>query len=160
MKKLITLVIVFALLFTTAGCSCGLSCCGSGQSVPTAKGDVTIAYDNARISDLLAYFQANQGYVVTGELLTVESDPSTVKAKIAVLKDAAVIEALTAAGWTETVHWTEAQKASNEKLFAFTVLEAPKGAASENALKALVGWLGGDEAAALYQNDIFKDLRN
>lgn len=160
MKKLISILIIAILLFTTAGCSCGLSCCGSGQKVPEKKGDVTLAFDNALTEKLLAYFQANQGYVVTGELLTAETDLTAVKAKIAVLKDAAVIEALAAAGWTETAHWTEAQKTENAKLFNFTVLEAPNGAPSETALKALVGWLGSSEAAELFNNDMFKDLRN
>lgn len=161
MKKLISILIIAILLFATAGCSCGLSCCGGGgQKVPEKKGDVNIAYDNALTEKLLAYYQANQGYVVTGKLLTADTDLADVSAKIAVLKDAAMIEKLTAAGWKETAHWTEAQKAENEKLFGFTVLEGPDGASSENALKALLNWLGSKEAAELYQNDMFKDLKN
>lgn len=159
MKKLISICIVSILLFTLAGCSCGLSCCGSKQNVPTAKGAISIAYDNAKTADLLAYYQANQGYVITGVLLSADTDYNAVGATVAVVKDAAYIEKLTAAGWTETAHWTEAQKAENDNLFGFTVLEAPN-AAAESAIKALLNWLGGSEAKELYGNELFKDLRN
>ncbi len=160
MKKLISILVIAILLFATVGCSCGGSCCGGGKKLPEAKGDVSIVYDNALTEKLLAYYQANQGYVVSGKLLTAETDLADIGARIAVLKDDAVIAKLTAAGWKETAHWTEAQKAANDKQFGFTVLEAPDGAPAESALKALVDWLGGKEAAELAQNDMFKDLKN
>ena len=155
MKKLISILIVFMMLFITAGCSCGLSCCGSGQKLPEKKGDVNLAYDDPSTATILAYFQANQGYVVNGTLLNAETDYEALSKTVffAVVKDAAVIEKLTAAGWKETAHWTEAQKANNEKLFGYTVLEAPNALATD-AIKALTGWLGGDansEAAELFK---------
>ena len=154
MKKLISILIISILLFTTVGCSCGLSCCGTKQVVPEKKGDVAIAYDDESIKTILAYFQANQGYVVTGVLLDGETDFESIDAKLAVVKDEATVEKLEAEGWTETAHWTETQKANNEKLFGYIVLEAPEGVYDDSALLALTRWLGGgedSEAAELFK---------
>lgn len=155
MKKLISILIVFLMLFLTAGCSCGMSCCGTKQSVPAAKGNAAIAYDDENIKTILAYFQANRGYVVNGTLLTEETDLETLSdtAKIAVVKDEAVAEKLRANGWKDTANWTEAQWTNNEKLFNYAVLESPDALTSE-ACKALTEWLGGgenSEAAELFK---------
>lgn len=159
MKRFISVIIASILLLATFGCTC-TSCCG-GQKVPTAKGSVSVAYDREKTKDLLSYYQANQGYVVTGTLLNEETDYATLAntAKVAVVKDAATVEKLTAAGWTETANWTEAQKAANDKLFGFSILEAPDSAESnKEAVTALAAWLSGSEATSLHGNELFKAL--
>lgn len=166
MKKLISIILISVLLLATVGCSCGTSCCGSKQNVPTAKGDVTIAVDDTETQKLLAYFQTNQGYVVSYVFLNADTDYESLSktARIAVVRDDAVIASLKAAGWTETAHWTEAQKENNQKLFGFTVLEMlGENGTSVNsaAIQALTGWLGGGENSEigdLYRNDVFATL--
>lgn len=155
MKKLISILIIFLMLMTTAGCSCGMSCCGTKQNVPAAKGNIALAYDDESVKTVLAYFQANRGYVVDGTLLTEETDFAALgdTVKIAVVKDDATAEKLKAAGWIDTGCWTEGQKANNEKLFGYSVLEAPSSVTTD-ALMALTDWLGGNEnseAAELFK---------
>ena len=65
MKKIIAIIVISVLSLAMIGCSCASCGCGGGQNVPSAKGEVSIAYDKAEIRDLLSYYQANQGYVVT-----------------------------------------------------------------------------------------------
>lgn len=159
MKKLISILMITVLLFATVACSGGTSCCGSGQKIPAKKGDVSIAYDSETTKEVLAFFQANQGYVVTGTMLDEQTDYEKVKdfAKIAVVKDPSVVEKLTAAGWSETANWTAAQKANNDGMFAFTVLEAP-GSISGEAAKALTEWLGGGENSEIAE--LFRSFGN
>ena len=147
MKKLISILVIAVLLFSAVGCSC--SSCGGSKNVPTAKGSVSIAYDKAEAKELLTYYQANQGYVVTFVLLDENTDYETLRntVRVAVVKDPAVIEKLKEAGWSETAQWTEAQKTNNAKYFNLTVLEAlgENGAtANEDAVKTLASWLGGE----------------
>ena len=158
MKKLISILIVSVLLFLTAGCSCGLSCCGSTQTVPQAKGGVTIAYDDASVKTVLGYYQANQGYVIEyKELKAAEGETPDYNALaesacIAVVKDEAVASALRAAGWTDL--------AGGENPFGFVLLNAPDDNAPDrnsDAVSALRTWLGGSEALELSKNaDLFK----
>ncbi|MBQ4423655.1 MAG: hypothetical protein II872_04985 [Clostridia bacterium] len=153
MKKLISIVIIGILLFATAGCSCGLSCCGSGQKVPEAKGGVSIAYDDPYVKKVLGYFQANQGYVITfSELRPAEGEQADYnalagKACIAVVKDEAIAEALRAAGWADV--------SGTENPLGLVVLSAPDGNEPDrngDAVSAFKTWLGGEEPKYLIDN--------
>jgi hypothetical protein len=168
MKKLISIILLSVLLLATVGCSCGTSCCGGKQNLPSAKAEVSVAVENEDVQKLLAYFQVNQGYVVKPVVLNADTDYATLykSARIAVVRDDATVESLKAAGWTETAHWTDAQKASNASLFNLTVMESlSENGASVNtdAIRALTGWLGGganSEIADLYNNELFAALKN
>ena len=160
MKKLISVLIISVILLTAAACICSSS--GSAQ---TARGELAVVYDRELTKELLAYFQANQGCVVTFVLLDENTDYETLKStvRVAVVKDQAVIEKLKEAGWSETAQWTEAQKTNNAKYFDFTVLEAlgENGAtANEDAVKALTSWLGGEAEPLedLMKNSDFQSL--
>ena len=166
MKKLISIIVISVLLLAAVGCSCGTSCCGSKQNVPSAKGELAVAVDDTDTQKLLAYFQTNQGYVLSCVVLNADTDYESLSAtaRVAVVRDEAVIASLKAAGWTETAHWTEAQKTSNAALFNFTVMEKlGENGTSVNtvAIQALTGWLGGGESseiADLYRNAAFSAL--
>lgn len=185
MKKLISLMMAFVLMLAIVGCACN-----STSSAQTARGELSVAYDKAGAGDLLAYFQANQGVVVTGVQLDEKTDYAKLSktASVALIKDEAVAEKLKAAGWTETQDWTEAQKAANESTFNFTVLIAPDASdSSKTAAKILTGWLAGDatydtkistmsggcscqrtettvtitsDAPELFKTDLFDDLKS
>lgn len=138
MKKLTIFFLSLILLFTALACA-------SGSTAATNRGTLTVAYDNALTGDLLGYFQANQNVIVTGTELTNETDFEALTAPVALLKDAAVIEKLTALGWTEADTWTDAQKETNAGMFGFTVLVAPNLTdANRSALKLLTNWLVGE----------------
>lgn len=142
MKKLISILIASILLLAVVGCICG-----SSQQTVTHRGELSIAYDNARTKDLLTYFQANQDCIVTGVLLNENTDYTKLNetASVALVKDEAVIGKLLEAGWTETADFTDAQKEANAKMFNFTVLYAPNMTASGKAsAKLLTDWLAGD----------------
>lgn len=167
MKKIIAIIVISVLSLAMIGCSCASCGCGGGQNVPSAKGEVSIAYDKAEIRDLLSYYQANQGYVVTFVPLEESTDFAKLSdsVRVAVVKDEAVIEQLKAAGWIETEQWTEAQKASNEKLFGLTVLELPNesGASlNKDAVAALTRWLSGEAEPLddLVTSEDFAALKN
>ena len=143
MKKLIAFCLISVLLFTAAACVCGTN--GTAQS--TIRGELSVAYDNALTGELLIYFQANQACTVKGVLLDAETDYAVLyeTASVALVKDEAVIEALRAAGWTDTENWTEAQKKANDGMFGFTVLNSPKiTETAKTASKLLTEWLAGD----------------
>lgn len=153
MKKLISIVIICMMLFSTVACSCGMSCCGGGQTVPQKKGEVAIAYDDPYVKEALGFFQANQGYVIVySELKAAEGEtPDWNKlagsACIAVLKDEAIASALRTAGWTDL--------AGTENPFGFIVLSAPdsnKPARNSDAVSAFKTWLGGSEPQYLIDN--------
>ena len=142
MKKLITLFLACILMLAVFGCVCG-----SQSSAPVTRGELSVAFDKAQTQELLAYFQANQGVVVTGTLLNADTDFQKLSdsAAVALVKDAAVAEKLTAAGWTEAQNWTDAQKEANAGMFGFTVLVAPNmGDSAKLAAKYLTDWLVGD----------------
>jgi len=153
MKKLISILLIGVMLFATVGCSCGLSCCGSGQKVPEAKGGVTIAYDDPYVKKVLGFFQANQGYTIEySELKAKEGEPADYNklagtACLAVVKDEAVAVALRAAGWTDL--------SDAENPFGFFVLSAPdanKPTRNSDAIAAFKTWLGGSEPQYLIDN--------
>ncbi|MBR0508153.1 MAG: hypothetical protein IJJ86_06045 [Clostridia bacterium] len=153
MKKLISIVIICIMLFATVGCACGTSCCGSGQSVPQKKGEVTIAYDDPYVKKVLGFFQANQGYVIAFvELKPAESEETDLnklagQAGIAVVKDEAIASALREAGWTDL--------AGMENPFDLIVLSAPDSnnpTRNADAVAALKTWLGGSEPQYLIDN--------
>ena len=138
MKKLTALLFAFIILLAIVGCS-------GGQTGPTNRGTLTVAYDNALTGELLNYFQANQNVAVTGILLDAETDVETLAAGVALLKDEALAQKLLDAGWTETQNWTELQKQTNEEMFAYTVLVSPHTTESDKiAGKFLTDWLVGD----------------
>ena len=106
MKRTITIILSAILLLASVGCSCGLSCCAKSQvPTPPENAAFTLAYDDASIPTLLAYYQANTGYQPTFVNVTesgeenVEADPAAlaVTACVAVLKDEANAAALEAA---------------------------------------------------------------
>ena len=153
MKRTITMILSAMLLLTAVGCSCGLSCCAKSQvPTPPENAAFTLAYDDASIPVLLAYYQANTGYQPTyvnvtesGEENT-EADPAAlaVTACVAVLKDEANIAALEEAGWT---------RVSLENVFDLIVLEAPSTSSAvrnTDAVSSLKVWLGGTEAQYLF----------
>jgi hypothetical protein len=153
MKKLFSFILIGVMLFATVACSCGMSCCGGGQSVPQKKGDVVIAYDDPYVKKVLGFFQANQGYVIAyQELAAAEGETPDYnqlagKACIAVLKDEAIASALRAAGWTDL--------AGTENPFALIVLSAPdenKPTKNSDAVAAFKTWLGGSEPQYLIDN--------
>lgn len=142
MKKLIIFSLSLILLFAVVGCACG-----NQQTGPENRGTLTVAFDREKTGELLNYFQANQNVIVTGSLLNAETDYAALSqtAVVAVLKDAAVAEALLAAGWVDAGNWTEAQKQTNADMFGFTVLLAPNiSDGSKTAAKYLTDWLVGD----------------
>ena len=153
MKKICSILLIAVFLFATVGCSCGLSCCGSSQVPKTPENPTfVLAYDDASIKTLLAYYQANTGYQPSFTDVTEKTeaayDPATLAtpACIAVLKDETVIANLEAANWT---------RVSLDNPFGLTVLEPPSGSSAvrnENATSALKVWLGGAEAKYLSEH--------
>ena len=153
MKKLISILLIAVFLLSAVGCSCGLSCCAKPQvPTPPENAEFTLAYDDASIVTLLAYFQANTGYQPKFENVTEPdneySQPNPAAnastACIAVLKDEANVAALEEAGWTRVT-------AENE--FSLIVLEPPTGSTAVrngDAISALKVWLGGTEASYLF----------
>lgn len=141
MKKLILFTLVSVLLFATIGCACGQT-----QTV-THRGELTIAYDRELTKELLGYFQANQDCIVTGILLSEQTNFETLAdtASVALLKDETLANALRAEGWADTADWSDAQKTANEAYFNFIVLISPKATSgNKEASKLLTDWLAGD----------------
>lgn len=140
MKKLISVLIAFLLLFAIAACANRNSSVDSGP-----RGTLSVVYDNELTGQLLGYFGANQKCVVTGVLLEKNTDLAAITDGVALLKDEAAIERLKAKGWTEAEYWTDAQKETNAGMFGFTVLNAPKSTDATKAAGAILsGWLIGD----------------
>ena len=144
MKKLIAVFTVFILLLTIVGCTCG----SSQTAAASTRGELSVAYDRELTKELLAYFQVNQGCIVTGTLLNEETDYAALSGvSAALVKDEAVAEKLKAAGWIETTNWTDLQKETNANMFDFIVLTAPDITDSgKTAAKYLTDWLVGDGA--------------
>lgn len=143
MKKLIAFFLISVLLFTAAACARGTN----GNAQTTIRGELSVAYDNTLTGELLTYFGANQACTVKGVLVNAETDYAILyeTASVALVKDDAVIEALKAAGWTDTENWTEAQKKTNDGMFGFTVLNSPKiTETAKTASKLLTDWLVGE----------------
>lgn len=151
MKRVLSIFLSAILLLATVGCSCGLSCCAKSQvPTPPENAAFTLAYDDASIPALLAYFQANTGYQptcvnVTETMDETEADPAALAASacIAVLKDEANAAVLEAAGWT---------RVTSDNPFALILLESPAGsgaAVNSDATSALKVWFGGTEAKYL-----------
>ena len=140
MKKLISVLIAFLLLFAIAACASGNS---NTYSVP--RGTLSVVYDHELTGQLLGYFGANQKCVVTGILLEKETDLEAITDAVALLKDEAEAERLKAKGWTEAEYWTDAQKETNAGMFGFTVLNAPQITDATKAAGAILsGWLIGE----------------
>ena len=154
MKRILSILVIAALLLSAVGCSCGLSCCAkSNVPTPPENAAFTLAYDDPALEKLLAYFQANTGYQPTYLDVTAAdaegtADPARTasSACVAVLKDEANIAALEAAGWT---------RVNADNVFSLTVLEAPVGSTAvrnDNAVSALKVWFGGMEAKYLVEH--------
>lgn len=140
MKKLISVLIAFVMLFAIAACASGNSNTDSGP-----RGTLSVVYDHELTKQLLGYFGANQYCVVTYILLEEETDLDAITDAVALLKDEAAIERLKAKGWTEAEYWTDAQKETNAGMFGFTVLNAPQITDTTKAAGAILsGWLIGD----------------
>ncbi len=158
MKRVLSIVLIAVFLLGTVGCSCGLSCCAkSNVPTPPENAAFTLAYDDASVQKLLAYFQANTGYqptyIVVTEFDDVKTDPAARAdvACIAVLSDEANAAALEEAGWT---------RISGENIFSLIVLEPPTSSTAvrnDNATSALKVWFGGTEAKYLVEHpDLWK----
>lgn len=153
MKRTITIFLSAILLLATVGCSCGLSCCAKSQvPTPPENAAFTLAYDDASIPVLLAYFQANTGYQPTFVNVTdsgsedTEAEPAVLasSACIAVLKEEANVAVLEQAGWT---------RMTLDNVFELIVLEAPSTSSAvrnTDAVSALKVWFGGAEAQYLF----------
>lgn len=150
MKKFLSILLIAVMLFATVGCSCGLSCCAKSQvPVPPENAAFALAYDDASILSLLAYFQANTGYQPTFSDVTdaasETADPVAIASTscIAVLKDEANAAVLEEAGWT---------RLNIDNVFELIVLEPPTDSTAvrnADAVSALKVWLGGAEAQYL-----------
>ena len=154
MKRFLSILVVAIFLFGTIGCSCGLSCCGAKSQVPTPPDNptFTLAFDDATVKSLLAYYQANTGYqptyvdVTETDEIQKDAVERAASSCIAVLKDEANAAALEAAGWT---------RLNLDNGFSLIVLEPPAGSTAvrnDNAVSALKVWLGGTEAKYLSEH--------
>ena len=158
MKKIFSILLIAAVLLTTVGCSCGISCCAKSQvPTPPENAAFALACDDASIETLLAYFQANTGYQPTITNITEEDEVKTdavsraATSCVAVLKDEANAAELEAAGWT---------RVNLDNAFSLIVLEPPADSAAArntDAVSALKVWLGGSEAKYLFEHpDLLK----
>ena len=158
MKKFFSILLIAAVLLTTVGCSCGISCCAKSQvPTPPENASFALACDDASIVTLLAYFQANTGYQPTITNITEEDEVKTdavsraATSCVAVLKDEANAAELEAAGWT---------RVNLDNAFSLIVLEPPADSAAArnaDAVSALKVWLGGSEAKYLFEHpDLLK----